>query len=276
MEQKHEHSRFFIGEDKFRIWLPEVSFFKSEDKNEDDHNSRQIVGIMSSERRDRQGETLIAKGLDFEEFLHQGHFNDNHSQATSAIVGYPESVTFHKSLEQYNPKLKAIPGWTCRGFVLKGTQRSDQIWELAKALMSVPGKSLGFSVEGKVERRQDKTIEKARIRNVAITNCPVNTDCNWSVLEKSFYDPELAVKSMMAGYGVSPSTQSGGGALRSESLDSDVKTKKKKKREEALKRALDFDDLDKAMEIVLERRPDFEEDAAAFFVTQLFKKGGQL
>jgi hypothetical protein len=270
---------FFIGENSFRVWLSDVAFIeKSSQQDEEAHNSRQIVGVMSTERRDRQGETVIAKGLDFEEFLHHGHFNDNHSQATSAIVGYPESVTFHKSLEQFDSRLKGVSGWTCRGYVLKGTQRADGIWELAKALQGVPGKKLGFSIEGKVLRRADKTIEKASIRNVAITNCPVNTDCSWGVLEKSFYDEDLAIKSMMAGYGVSPSTQSGGGALRTESLDSDAKDimERKKKRKEALKRALEFDDLEKALELVLERRPDFEDEAAAAFVAELFRKGGRL
>lgn len=270
---------FFIGEESFRVWLPDVAFIeKSSSKDEEAFNSRQIVGIMSTERRDRQGETVIAKGLDFEEFLHHGHFNDNHSQATSAIVGYPESVTFHKSLEQFDSRLKSVSGWTCRGYVLKGTQRADGIWELAKALQGVPGKKLGFSIEGKVIRRSDKTIEKANIRNVAITNCPVNTDCSWSLLEKSFYDEDLAIKSMMAGHGVSPATQSGGGAIRVESLDSEARDimERKKRRKEALKRALHLDDLEKALELVLERRPDFDDEAAAAFVAELFRKGGRL
>jgi hypothetical protein len=270
---------FYIGEDTFRVWLPDVAFIeKSSEQDEEAFNSRQIVGIMSTERKDRQGETVVAKGLEFDEFLHSGHFNDNHSQATSAIVGYPESVTFHKSLEQFNPKLKGTSGWTCRGYVLKGTQRADGIWELAKALQNVPNRKLGFSIEGKVIRRSDKTIEKANIRNVAITNCPVNTDCSWSLLEKSFHDEDLAIKSMMAGYGTSPATQTGGGAIRVESLDSRAKDimEQKKKRRKALEKALQFDDMETALELVLERRPDFEDDAAAAFVAELFRKGGRL
>jgi hypothetical protein len=235
---------------------------------------------MSTDRRDRQGEVIEAKGLDFDEFLSHGHFNDNHSQDTSAIVGYPESVKYHASLAQVDPKLKNASGWTCEGFVLKGTKRSDAIWEIAKALTSVPGRSLGFSIEGKVIRREDKTIKSAKIRNVAITNCPVNTDCSWSVLEKSFHQSDMAIKAMTAGYGVSPATQTGGGALRTESLDHDPKKvsevlDKKKKREDALKRALGFEDMIKAMELVLERRPDFDDEAAAAFINHIFKKGGE-
>lgn len=269
----------FIGEQDFRVWLPEVDFCAK--SNDEDFDSRQMNGIMSTQRKDRQGETVFAKGLEFDEFLHNGHFNDNHSQDTSAVVGYPQAVQFHHSLEKATDGRVKTPGWTCSGYVIKGTKRADGIWELAQALKSIPNKRLGFSIEGKVLRRSDKTIEKAKIRNVAITNCPVNTDCTWDVLAKSFEEPDMAIKAMSAGYGASPSTQTGGGALRGESLESDVKDtndsdKKKKKRAEALMRAIINDDMFKAMDIVLERRPDFDEDAAALFVKHLFLNGGKL
>lgn len=264
---------FFINEDSFKVWLPDVEFIKSSDN--DKYNSRKISGIMSTERKDRQGEVLVAKGLDFSEFLSHGHFNDNHSQGTSDIVGYPEKAQFHSNLKAINDKLDGVQGWSCEGYVLKGTKKADAIWELALALQTVPDRRLGFSVEGKVERREDKTIEKARIRNVAITNCPVNTDCSWSTLEKSFTDSDMA-KSMMA-------TGAGGvaGILSPESLDSDLKKltsldQKKKAKYEALKRALDFDDLMKAVDIVLERKPTWDVDAATLLVAHLFKKGGKL
>lgn len=258
---------FFVGEDSFRVWLPEVAFIEKSDDNEA-HNSRRIKGIMTTQRKDRQGEILMSKGLDFEEFLHQGHFNDNHSQDTSAIVGYPETVQFHNSLSQFGVN---APGWTCEGYVLKGTKRADAIWELAKALQNVPNRKLGFSVEGKVLRREDKTIEKARIRNVAITNCPVNTDCTWEVFEKSFHDADLAKSLMATGMGA---------VLAPESLESDVKKvndmdKKKKAKLDALHRALNMEDLLKAMDIVLDRRGDFDEDTAAIFVRELFINKGK-
>lgn len=272
---------FFIKEENFKVWLPNVVFFDAVEKsgNNDAHNSRKICGVMSTDRRDRQGEIVKADGLDFQDFLNNGHFNDNHSQETSAIVGYPEKVEYHKSLADFG--LEKASGWTCEGYIIKGTKRADGIWELAKALATVPDKKLGFSIEGKVIRREDKTIHKARIRNVAITNCPVNTDCTWDTLNKSFFDPEMAVKALTAGFGTSPAAQSGGGALRSESLESDAKDvmdkkNRKKKAEEALKRALGFDDLVKHMEYVLDRRPDFSEEAAATFINFLFKKGGRL
>lgn len=267
---------FFIGECDFRVWLPRVEFIEKSDNS--NPKSRRIHGIMSTQRRDRQGEIVISKGLDFEDFLRHGHFNDNHCQDTGAVVGYPTAVQYHQSLKEYGID---APGWSCEGYVLKGTRRSDSIWELAQALREIPDKKLGFSIEGKIIRRADKTIEMAKMKNVAITNCPVNTDCSWDVLVKSFYEPETAMKSMTAGYGVSPGSQSGGGAIRAESLESDAKDanekeEKKKKRMNALVRAIGLSDMVKAMDLVLERRPDFDEDAAAIFVNHLFRKEGKL
>ena len=43
-----------------------------------------------------------------------------------------------------------------------------------------------------------------------------------------------------------------------------------------MKSVLEFDDMVKAMDWVLEVRPDFDEEAAAVFVNHLFKKGGRL
>lgn len=257
--------QFFIGEQDFRVWLPDVQFVEKADN--DDFDSRKIAGIMSTDRKDRQGEVLVSKGLVFDDFLKSGHFNDNHSQETSAIVGYPTSVKFHQSLAEYG--LAKASGWTCEGYVLKGTKRADGIWELAKALAAVPNRKLGFSIEGKVIRREDKTIERANIRNVAITNCPVNTDCSWDLLEKSFHETDVAMKSL---------TAATGGILSPESLDSDVKelAKKKKKREEALKAILSYDDMLKALDYVLDKKPEFTDEAAAIFVNHLFKKGGRL
>ena len=264
--------QYFIGENKFRVFLPDVQFIE---KSDDVYNSRQLFGIMSTQRTDRQGESVIAKGLKFSDFMNHGHFNDNHSQETSAVVGYPEEISYHNDLSKFDPKLIGVEGWTCKGYVLKGTKRADGIWELAKALGQTPNKRLGFSIEGKVERRTDKTIKSAHIRNLAITNSPVNTDAQWHVLEKSFYDPDTASKALSAGAAVSPATQSGGSALRVESLDSDEKDSQNRKKNKLL-RALDLEDLTKAMDMILEQRPDFDDEAAAYLTVQLFKRGGQL
>jgi len=280
---------FFIGKSDFRVWLPDVEFSFDDDvsleKSGDNYDSRKIKGIMSTSSLDRQGEEVIAKGLDFNPFLQHGHFNDNHSQSTAAVVGYPERAYYSKEIQKSGKK---TDGWITEGYVIKGTQRADQIWELAKALAKTPDRRLGFSIEGKVTRRKNKVIEKALIRNVAITNCPVNTDCTWDTLAKSFYDEDLAIKSfnnefgkaLSCGHGAAegPAAQTNGSALSPEALDSD--DKKKKKKDKGLKivmRSLGYDpdEVLKAFDWIQECRPDFYTDeAAAEIVKYLLKKKG--
>ena len=262
---------FFIADEDFRVFLPEVYFADFTKSEDDKFNSRQIRGIMTTDGKDRQDEKVIAKGLDFEEFLTHGHFNDNHDQSTSAIVGYPEEAKYYAKIETPNGNRE---GWLCRGYVLKGTKRADGIWELAKAL-APSNKRLGFSIEGKVLRRGNKVIEKAKIRNVAITNCPVNTEATWEVLARSFHNEEVAYKSLMCGAAVGATAKTGGAALGPESLerDGDERSRKKKKALKEVMRSLgmpDEEEVLKAIDHVFELRPQFDDEAVAAFVTHLF------
>jgi len=267
---------FFISKSDFRIWLPDVEFdFEKADKDEG-HDSRKIIGTMNTSTKDRQAENVMAKGLDFNPFLQHGHFNDNHDQSTSAVVGYPERVYYS---DQIQTKKGVTEGWLTEGWIVKGTKRADGIWELAKALAKTPDRRLGFSIEGKVLRRSNKVIEKALIKNVAITNCPVNTDCTWDVFKKSFYSEEMAIKSLSAGYATSPATQSGGGALRTEDLDQedDKKPGRKGKGLKIILRSmgLDPDNIQKAYDWVKESRPDFTDEAAAEVVRWIISSKGE-
>ena len=64
-----------------------------------------------------------------------------------------------------------------------------------------------------MERGLDNKIVRAKIRHVAITNSPVNTDCTWDALTKAFgpldqVDAALTSKALSAGY-QSPGTAGG-------------------------------------------------------------------
>lgn len=269
---------FFISNDEFRVWNPDVSFIKGDD--DEAYNARQIRGIMSTPSMDRQGEEVMVKGLDFQPFLQHGHFNDNHDQSTSSIVGYPEDVAYTDSITLGGGRV--VKGWMCRGYVLKGTKKADEIWELAKALSKTPDRRLGFSIEGRVVKRNKHKIEKALIRNVAITNCPVNTEATWDVLTKSFYDEDIAMKALSAGYGAAggPDAQSGGSALSPESLEKDKDKRGKKKTlnyMSIIARSMGLpteEEFEKACDWVKEMRPDFEDEAAAELVGYILKSKG--
>lgn len=172
----------------FNFDMP-VDFFEKADA--EPGKQRRIGGIASVETDDKQKEQLLARGLDFSEAISDGWFNDNHSKDTDGIVGYPEETRMFKKGELL-PSGRHAPaaGHWVEGYMLDGHDRADRLWKLGKAL-SKTNRRLGFSVEGKVLKRAgmnksgSRIIAKAKVRNIAITNCPVNTDARMEVLAKS-------------------------------------------------------------------------------------------
>jgi hypothetical protein len=164
-----------LEQDEFTVWAP-ACVEVIEKAGVDIESTRPIGGWCSTENLDRQDEVVVAKGLDFSEFVSFGYFNDNHKQETSAVLGYPRVARLEKSR------------WWTEGNLLVGYAPADKVWELAKSMKkSGAPRSLGFSIEGKVlERDGGNRIVRAKVRNVAITNAPVNTDCVWGILSKAF------------------------------------------------------------------------------------------
>ena len=191
----------------FEFEVP-VSFFEKADAPKG--QQRRIGGIITTQSPDRQGEIVLQKGLDFDDFLKNGWFNDNHSKDTDGIVGYPEAIQFfQKGAMLPNGQRAPAPGHWAEGYLLEGHDRADRIWKLGKALQGT-GRALGYSVEGNIHRRigpktvfkksadgkrgswVGNTIAKATVRNVAVTNCPVNVETGLAVLAKSLQAAELA------------------------------------------------------------------------------------
>lgn len=169
-----------------------------------------IGGYASTASEDRQGDEILQKGLDISDFVNYGWFNFDHN--AEIILGYPD-----KDRCEVNKK-----GFYVEGTLLKGIKQSQSIWETAMALhKSNSGRRLGFSVEGKVIKRNSQNqIVKAKIYNVAITPNPVNTDCTWDTIVKSFtQNMEDVTKSLEAGHG-----DANGSPLIPESLESAFKT----------------------------------------------------
>lgn len=210
-------------DDTFVVFKP-ASFEIIKSEKGGKNSERTFGGYCSTDALDRQGETVFQKGLDFSEFLQHGYFNDNHNQSTKAALGVPDMVRYDLG-----------KGWFTQGHLFK-TKAADEILELAKALQDEPRK-LGFSIEGKVIERENNRIKKALIRNVAITNCPVNTNCSWDLLNKAFtvgldaedvagdFAGSSFIKSLAAGTGPGARTAtSGGRVLVGEDLEKDEVT----------------------------------------------------
>jgi len=208
------------------------------DKSKPEGEQRRIGGIVSTESKDREDEVVLARGLDFSEFLKDGWFNDNHSKSTAGPVGFPEAARMVQKGEKCpNGDVAPNHGWYAEGHLLDGHGPADDIWNFAKALSKTSGKRrLGFSIEGVIQRRTGadrKIIAKAKVRNVAITNCPVNTETGLSVLAKSLRQAEedelsdlikAEVQAAMAAEEEEKALTSGSGAaLIPESLEQDPK-----------------------------------------------------
>lgn len=179
---------------------------KSSEKDE----RRVIRGYASTEDEDRQGESLIQKGLDISDFVNHGYFNYDHDN--SIIMGYP-----------HNTCRVDDRGLWVEGELLKGIPHADRMWELATALKKCNApRKLGFSIEGKVLQRSGNRIVKAKIYNVAITTNPVNTSCSWEAVVKSFKGQEVINKALEAGYETNPENMEGGDVFRKESLDKEL------------------------------------------------------
>lgn len=107
-------------------------------------------------------------------------------------------------------------------------------------------RQLGFSIEGNVLERDasdDSIIRQVQITGVAVTKNPANTHATWELVSKSIFGlednkepaktpdttdskPMLSMtvkldktnKALTAGHGITPSTQTDGGAFRTEAL----------------------------------------------------------
>lgn len=191
----------------FRVYAPLEAFEKA-----DDAHSLRIGGIVSTDLLDRQGEIIVQEGLDFSEFLTSGWFNDNHGQKTSDVLGYPTDAFYVKKGDLLpSGKRAAANGWWAEGYLVGDEGR--RIWNLCNSLAKSP-RRLGFSIEGSVEERDRNNralIRAAKVRNVAITHCPVNTGTEMFALAKA-----LTAGSAIANPGAAPGE---GFALRRESVE---------------------------------------------------------
>lgn len=161
--------------DTFTFWVPAqaVQISKST-KDAKGKSVRWLQGIASTDSRDLQGESVSQKGIDFTYFLKNGYFNNDHKPGFENKVGEPTEC-----------KLTSKGLWV-KGFLYDNHKIADQIWDLMNAHEATPGakRRVGFSIEGKVKRRNGTTIEECWIQDIAITPAPINT-ATWAEIAKS-------------------------------------------------------------------------------------------
>ncbi|MBN2033841.1 MAG: hypothetical protein JW836_11235, partial [Deltaproteobacteria bacterium] len=130
-----------------------------------------IQGIASKGTPDLVGDVVVQKGMDLGYLLKRGFFNDNHDKQTGAKVGIPTEAR-HTS-----------GGLFVKGYMLD-TPRAQEIVNLAEALKKSGGdRQMGFSVEGKILRRDGKIVERSWVKDIAITCEPMHPDTYMDIVK---------------------------------------------------------------------------------------------
>ena len=149
-----------------------------------------------------QDDIIDPSGVDISHFITHGYINYEHYQGDEFKIGVPTDGT------HIDPDV----GLYVEAKLYKENPYAKSIWNLANNIAkSGIDRKLGFSIEGFAksrDRKDPRIIKSTYITNVAVTTNPANPNATWDTFMKSF----------LAGYGVSPETQTDGGALRTESF----------------------------------------------------------
>lgn len=171
---------FFTRSDgSFRAVLPGEIILKAEKLG--DTEGYHFKGVASTGDKDREGEVLLQKGLDFEPFCEYGEFNWNHFP--EIIVGVP---TGKKAWFENGRWM--TEGLIVKGMPISGNYTTDMVVQQHNQLKKAGlPRGLCQSVEGKVTERSEcgKYVKKATIHAVALTFRPVNPNCTIGLLAKS-------------------------------------------------------------------------------------------
>jgi len=141
-----------------------------------------VRGLASTESRDQQGEIIIQKGMDLTPIdKKQGYLNFDHKTGPENLIGTISGYT------------KTKKGLYVEGNLFKNHTRAKSVYEIMSSLSDGDKGRVGLSVEGAIVERDSKNpkiIKKCKIKNVALTFNPVNTD-TYADLVKSFNDSEV-------------------------------------------------------------------------------------
>lgn len=158
---------------------------------------RMFAGVMSIESRDHEDQTVLQKGLDFTYFMKKGVFNDNHSQRTEDVLGWPVAVAQYAAGDALPDGTQAEYPCTWVQGCLSNRDNATAVWELAQD-METCGRSLGLSIEGKVQNLQKgdltsgEIVAKAKVINCAITCNPMHDGTSLNALLRSMRPAQQA------------------------------------------------------------------------------------
>lgn len=164
------------------LYLGSINIEKASDITKIGYDSK-FEGTASSERMDKQEQTLIQKGLNFKPFMKYGYFNDNHGKGTCVAEAIGKKAWYNQTTNS----------WMVKGRFLPYVQRAKELVDLAKSFMHNDSEmQVRLSVEGKVKdiSEDGKIVKKADIYRVAVTLDPINVDTGIMLLAKAIGQEE--------------------------------------------------------------------------------------
>lgn len=186
-----------------------------------------VSGWASTGERDFQGETVEPLGIDATYLFSNGFIDYEHD--TNNVIGVPTKKSY----------VDPDKGLYVEAVLWRDAPEVQELMKLYDHIRdSGIDRSLGFSIEGNVKKRDEddpSIIKKIMVTGVALTKNPANGGALLDTVIKSnnirqiekikqenAYKTEMAranaIKSFEAGYGISPDTQVDGASLRPEAL----------------------------------------------------------
>ena len=175
-----------LQDDTYSVFVPIKDHDLMKSIEIDENGDYIIKGVMTSDAKDEEDDSITPEGMDCSYFLDKGWIKYEHGNNPNQFIGEPLEV---KVGQFEHPTLKTL----VKGIYVKGrlfAQRKlaqDAIQAMQDLQKSHTKRTMGWSIEGNVKQRDRSSgkIIKSVLRNVVLTMNPINT-MTWAELAKSF------------------------------------------------------------------------------------------
>lgn len=172
--------------DTYNVWVPIEDNDLTKSIEVDANGDWIVTGVMSSDDKDEEDDSITPDGMDCSYFLTKGWIKYEHGNNPNQFIGEPMEVRVgrfdHPTLR------KSVNGIYVKGRLFQNRELAKQAVRALEDLQkSHTKRTMGWSIEGNVKERDRTTgkIIKSVLRNVVLTMNPVNT-MTWAELAKSF------------------------------------------------------------------------------------------
>jgi hypothetical protein len=175
-----------MRDDTYRLFVPIEDHDLLKSVEVDENGDYIVKGVMTSEDKDEEDDSITPEGMDCSYFLEKGWIKYEHGNRPEQFIGEPIEVKVGQF--EHPTLLKLVKGILIKGRLFAQRELARQAVKAIEDLQkSNTKRKMGWSIEGGVRERDRKTqkITKSIIRNVVLTMNPVNT-MTWAELAKSF------------------------------------------------------------------------------------------